>query len=463
MSQTVIEPASLTPAAGHTPGSVRTKLFIMMVLELAVWGAWFEMVFGYLGSSGIGFSPMKQSWILALFPLSAIVGMFFSNQFADRNFAAERFLSVSHLIGGLAMIGLSFIQAPAGTHVGPDGINPAAPFLPFFALMAIHCFFYVPTLSIANSVAFASMKDAQQEFGIVRMGGTVGWVLAATPFVFLLADWGRIAPMHDVGPVAWIGQVFGTSLTGEPLVRATTWTFLVSGILSLALSAFSLTLPHTPPKPMAPGESRFAWLVSFKLLASPFVLLLWVVTFIDAALLQMYFSWTGRFLGTIGIPANFVALTMKLGQVAEIVTMIVLGMVLKRLGWKWTMVLGILGHTVRFTVFALAPAKVPVVASILLHGVCYAFFFATVYIFVDGVFPKDIRSSAQGLFNVMILGMGPLAVNLTAPWLFDKVFTQAGVTHYRSMFLVASGISLVAAILLALAFHPPERLDAEAA
>jgi MFS family permease len=424
----------------HTNKAVRFKLFLMMVLELAVWGAWFEMVFGYLGGSGLNLTPSQQSWILSMFPLAAIAGMFFSNQFADRSFAAEKFMAASHLIGGLAMAGLAYTTS----------------FVPMLIFMAVHCFFYVPTLSIANGIAFAAMKNPAQEFGIIRMGGTVGWILAATPLVFLLADWGKIQPLSESGFVTWIGQVFGTTLKGPALVHATAWTFKVSAIVSIILAAFSLTLPHTPPKPLAPGESPYAWLVAFKLLAKPFVLILWIVTFIDAALLQMYFSWTGRFLDAIGIPANFQALTMKIGQVAEVLTMIVLGMVLKRLGWKWTMVLGILGHTIRFTVFAFFPQEPPVIASILLHGVCYAFFFATVYIFVDAVFPKDVRSSAQGLFNVMILGLGPLVVNMIAPWLFDEVFTHDKITDYKGLFLLATGISLFAALLLGLGFHPPK-------
>ena len=418
------------------------KLFVMMVLEFAVWGAWFEMVFGYLGESGLNFSPSQQSWILSMFPLAAIAGMFFSNQFADRNFAAEKFMAGSHLIGGLAMLGLA----------------RTTDFTTMLVLMAVHCLVYVPTISIANGIAFSAMKDAQKEFGWVRMGGTVGWILAATPFVFLLADWSKIPAHGQVGFATWISQVFGTPLQGAALIKATTWTFTVSGIISLVLAAFSFTLPHTPPKAAVAGESNLAWLKAFKLLALPFILLLWIMAFIDAGLLQMYFSWTGRFLGEIGVPGNWIALTMKLGQVAEILTMIALGTVLKKLGWKWTMTLGILGHTVRFTVFALAPHQVPVVLSILLHGVCYAFFFATVYIFVDEVFPKDVRSSAQGLFNMMILGLGPLVVNMTAPWLYETVFHK----DFHSLFVMASGLSLAAAVILALGFHPPKELSTNA-
>src|ERR1043166_4198593 len=158
--------------------SNRFKLFLMMVLEIAIWGAWFPLIFGYLLS--MGFSAGQQTWILNTFPIAAILGMFFSNQFADRNFAAERFLAVSHVIGGLAMIGLAFIKPPEpvpGLAIGAG--NPSAPFLPFFILMLIHCLLYVPTISITNSIAFAHMKDPQKEFGVVRMGGTMEWILTA--------------------------------------------------------------------------------------------------------------------------------------------------------------------------------------------------------------------------------------------------------------------------------------------
>src|SRR6476660_10479336 len=148
--------------------AIRFKLILMMVLEFFIWGAWLPLIFSYLPS--LHFTPAEQSWILNAFPIAAIVGMFFSNQFADRNFAAEKFLAVSHLIGGLAMIYLAFTRS----------------FWPFFGAMLVHCLLYVPTISITNSIAFAQLKDAQGEFGIIRMGGTIGWILAAWPMTFVL-------------------------------------------------------------------------------------------------------------------------------------------------------------------------------------------------------------------------------------------------------------------------------------
>lgn len=426
--------------------NVRWQLFVMMVLEFFIWGAWLPLIFGYLPS--LGFTPGQQSWILNAFPVAAIVGMFFSNQFADRSFAAEKFLAFSHLVGGLAIMGCGFTTA----------------FWPFFGLMLVHCLLYVPTISITNSIAFANMRDPQNEFGIVRMGGTIGWILAAWPFTFILVDWDKVNAADPQGVVNWLGAVLGSGLTGDALKSATKWTFVVAGIASLALAAFSLTLPHTPPK-KAEGEDSLAWLEAVKLLRLPFVLVLWLVTFVDSFVHNCYFNWTGSFLGTavedggVGIPGNWIMPVMSVGQIAEILTMFILGATLKRLGWRATMIVGILGHALRFAVYAFFPDVAGLIIVVqILHGVCYAFFFATVYIFVDEYFPKDVRSSAQGLFNVMILGVGALVANSICPWLIQEVFTNEDKrVDWQNLFLVPSLIATAAAVALALFFHPPKK------
>jgi MFS family permease len=222
----------------------------------------------------------------------------------------------------------------------------------------------------------------------------------------------------------------------------------------LILSAFSLILPHTPPKPPSTEGNQQAWIEAVRLLKHPFVLVLWVVTFLDAFVHNCFFNWTGTFLGTavekggVGIPGNWIMPVMSIGQIAEILTMFILGATLKRLGWRATMIVGILGHAARFAVFAFFPQhQWTVILVNLLHGVCYAFFFATVYIFVDEFFPKDVRTSAQGLFNVMILGVGALVAN---------TFTVDGVIDFHGLFLVPCGCALGAALLLGLFFHPPK-------
>jgi nucleoside transporter len=395
--------------------SARTRLSAMMFLEFFIWGAWLPLIFGYLGDDGLGFTPGQQSWTLNAFALASFTAMFFSTQFADRNFAAEKFVAFSHLIGGVAILALAWTES----------------FWPFFSLMLVHSLFYVPTISITNSIAFAHLSDPQREFGPVRLWGTIGWIAASWPFVFILTP--------ESGPAA----------------KAST--FLVAGIASLCLAGLCLTLPSTPPRKAGAGVERFAWLEALRFLRVPFVLVLFVVTFFDAAVHQGYFVLTDTFLTKgVGVPQNWVMPVMSIGQIAEIGTMAVLGHVLKSLGWRKTMTLGVLGHTVRFGVFALLPVQGLVVASIVLHGICYAFFFATVYIFIDEFFPKDARSTAQGLFNFLILGAGPFAANIAWPRLKDAL-TEAGAIDFRSLFLVPSGVALLAAVFLFLFFRPPEK------
>jgi nucleoside transporter len=428
--------------------SLRFKLFVMMVLEFFIWGAWLPLIFGYL--HGLGFSPGQQSWILNAFPIAAIVGMFFSNQFADRTFAAEKFLAFSHLVGGLAILSLAWVHS----------------FWPFFALMMIHCLLYVPTISITNSIAFAAMKDAQKEFGIVRMGGTIGWILAAWPFTFILVDWDKVHAANPEGIVNWLGAVLSSGLTGDALKSATAWTFVVAGIASLLLAGYSFLLPHTPPKKAGEGAGEsLAWLEAVKLLKHPFVLVLWLVTLVDSFVHNCYFNWTGSFLGAavkdggVGIPGNWIMPVMSVGQIAEILTMFALGLTLKKLGWRTTMIFGILGHAARFAVYAFFPQHKELIILVqILHGICYAFFFATVYIFVDAYFPKDARASAQGLFNVMILGIGALLANSICPWLLQEKFTNSvtKLVDFHGLFLVPMFSAIGAAIALALFFHPPK-------
>ena len=418
---------------------IRFRLFVMMVLEFFIWGAWLPLIFGYLPS--LGFTPAQQSWILNAFPIAAIVGMFFSNQFADRNFSAEKFLAFTRS------------------------------FWPFFLLMLVHCLLYVPTISIANSIAFANMKDAQREFGIVRMGGTIGWILAAWPFTFILVDWDKVRAANPQGFVEWLGTVLSSGLVGDALRAGARWTFVVAGIASLLLAAFSLTLPHTPPKRADEGAvEKLAWLEALKLLKHPFILVLWLVTFVDSFVHNCYFNWAGVFLGAskaaggVGIPGNWIMPVMSIGQIAEILTMFILGATLKRLGWRATMIVGILGYPVRFAVWAFLPQHTELIILVqVLHGICYAFFFATVYIFVDAYFPKDVRASAQGLFNVMILGIGALVANSICPMLLQEVFTKNGLTDFHGLFLVPLAAGSVAALALALLFHPPPQpLEASA-
>lgn len=273
---------------------VATRLFVMMLLEFFIWGAWLPLIWGYMG--GLGFTGTQIALIGSTFAMASVLAIFTGNQFVDRTFAAERFMAGSHLIGGLAMIGLFFTRD----------------FTVFFLLMLIHSICYVPTISVANSLVFSHLKDAQAEFGRVRMGGTIGWIFASWPLYFVLKG-----------------------VTGAELQHALGYIFWVAGGASLVLAAFSLTLPHTPPKPAGGGAEKLAWREALRvLLAKPYLLVLFIVTFIDSTVHNGYFLLTGGFLGQIGVKAENIMPIMSIGQVMEIVTMAGLGFFLKRLGWR---------------------------------------------------------------------------------------------------------------------------------
>ncbi|MGV3664137.1 MAG: nucleoside permease [Prosthecobacter sp.] len=396
------------PAAAS---SIKNKLFIMMILEIAIWGAWQIKIFSYMGM--LGFNPDQQWLVGSSFGIASILGIFFSNQFADRNFSAERFLAFSHLVGGVALVATAFQTT----------------FWPFFACFLVYCLLYVPTISVTNSLAFANLQDPAKDFGFVRMGGTIGWIIVSWPFIFLLSE--------------------------KAGASETRWVFIVAGIISFVLAAFSLTLPHTPPRKNVEGMDKVAWLKALKLLGTPFVLVLFIVTFIDSTIHNGYFVVVDGFLQKVGISANMSMVVSSIGQVAEIVTMVVLGTVLKKLGWKITLIIGIFGHAARFAIFAFCQESAWLIVAIqVLHGICYAFYFVTVYIFVDAVFPKDIRSSAQGLFNLLILGIGMVVASKLFPELL-KHYTQDGVVDYKQLFLVPTGMALAGIVLLALFFRPP--------
>ncbi len=408
--------------------SIKTKLFIMMILEIAIWGAWQIKIFSYM--SMLNFSAGQQGWVGSVFGIASLVGIFFSNQFADRNFSAERFLAFSHFVGGIALIATAYQKE----------------FWPFFACFLVYGLLYVPTISVTNSLAFANLKDPAKDFGFVRMGGTIGWIIVSWPFIFLLGE--------------------------KADVEQTRWVFIVAGIISFVLAAFSLTLPHTPPRKDVEGMDKVAWLKAAKLLGVPYVLVLFLVTFIDSTIHNGYFVVIDGFLQKVGISANMSMVVSSIGQVAEIVTMVILGTVLKKLGWKITLIIGILGHAARFGVFAFfgTPDNAWLIIAIqVLHGICYAFYFVTVYIFVDAVFPKDVRSSAQGLFNLLILGVGMVVASQLFPRLAAHYTVGAeaggtgGAVDYHKLFLVPTGLALAGIVLLALFFKPPTRGPEEAA
>jgi nucleoside transporter len=384
----------------------------MMFLEYVVWGTWLPLLALYL-SDVLGFTGWQIAWVFGTQAIAAVVGLFVGGQIADRFMSVEKVLAVSHAIAGIAMFTLALTTT----------------FWPFFLIMLVYQLVFMPTLSLTNAIVFHHVKDGQKDFGRIRLWGTIGWIAASWPFYFLLEGKAG-ADLHAVLPSI----------------------FWVSGLASFALAAFSLSLPATPPARAEGAPS--APLEAIRLLAIPAFLVLFIVTFLDAVVHQAYFQWTSPFLSNAGLPANWIMPAMSIGQIAEIGTMAILGMVLARLGWRTTMAVGIAAHAVRFFIYALGEPLWLIVAVNVVHGMAYAFFFAAVYIFIDERFPKDVRASAQGLFNLLILGIGPFFGGLLWGWLGDVFRTPAGEVDFQKLFLGPAWLAVIATVLLLVAFRP---------
>jgi nucleoside transporter len=400
--------------------TVAFRLGVMMFLEYVVWGAWLPLLGNYLGQS-LKFSGGQQAWIFATPAVASVFALFVGGQIADRYLSGEKVLLVCHALCGVLMFAM-------GTQTG---------FAPMLVLMLLWQLFYVPTLSVTNSIAFHHLAGREREFGQVRLWGTIGWIAASWPYVILL----------DGKTPAETEKALGTI-------------FLVSAVASLALAAFSFSLPPTPPK-KGPADAA-APLKALKLLAVPAFAVLFVVTLMDAMVHQAYFQFTGTFLAKAGLAERWIPAAMSIGQIAEIATMAFLAFFLKRLGWRKIMIFGILGHAARFFIFAVGDPLTLMIAINILHGFCYAFFFASVYIFVDEYFPRDSRASAQSLFNLLILGMGPFIGAFVWGQIADT-YTVAGAVDFHKLFLYPAGLAVAAAVLLLVGFHPKDQPTVKAA
>jgi nucleoside transporter len=393
------------------------RLSLMMFLEYVTWGSWLPLLAMYLGNV-LKFTAGEMGWIFATPAVACVVGLFVGGQLADRLMSVEKLLAVLHVIGGVAMFAMSLQTS----------------FWPFLLLMLVYQLAFTPTLTLTNAIAFHHLQDGRS-FGKIRLWGTIGWIAASWPFVFLLSG-----------------------KAGAELDAALTSIFVVSGIASFGLAAFAMTLPATPPaKQPAGANAPFA---AIKLLAVPAFLVLFVVTFMDALVHQAYFQFTSPFLERAGLAANWIMPAMSIGQIAEIATMAVLGTVIKSFGWRTTMAVGIAAHAARFFIFAIGDPLWLMVAVNVVHGMCYAFFFAAVYIFVDEHFPRDSRASAQGLFNLLILGLGPFVGSLLWGALGDRFQTSAGQVDFSRLFLGPAWLAVAALALLVIAFRPPAQKTA---
>jgi nucleoside transporter len=384
---------------------VRFRLCVMMFLQYAIWGAWNPVLSDYLLNK-LGFSGTQVGIIYSLLPLATIVAPFIGGQIADRYFSSQRVIAVLQLVGGGLLLFISQVSD----------------YSTMMWLMLFYCLLYAPTLALTNSVAFINLKDAEKEFGIVRVWGTIGWIVAG----LMLMGWRHLAQAEN----AFV-------LRGD--------TLLLAGVFSIIMGFQAFGLPDTPPQ--KDDTKPWAFLEAIKMMKDKNFLAFVVISFVVATELMFYYVLTAPFLTSdkIGLSSASVPGVMVIAQVAEIfVLAILLPYFISRIGIRNVLVLGVLAWPIRYIIFAIGQPSWLVIASLSLHGFCFVFFFAAAFIYVDKVAPRDIRHSAQSLIMLVTYGIGSYIGSLFAGWIWD-LFTTDAVTNWTRVFIVPCFLTVLSA------------------
>ena len=392
------------------PLSLRVRLSIMMFLQYAVWGSW--AVVGSAYFQKVGFSDSMTGWLYAALWLACIVAPFFGGQIADRYFPTQHFLAVVHILGGVFLLLMARERD----------------FAPMITYMAIYTLLYAPTLALTNSICFHHLNDPNRDFGRIRVLGTIGWIAAG----LILSSW----------------RFLSAGVTGD--------LFYLAGALSLILGLFCFFLPDTPPKKQT--ENPLAFLEALKLLKDKNFLVFLMIAFIVTTELQFYYVPTALFLQDIGVSPESVPAVMSIAQVAEIIAMaLLLPIVIKRVGLRWTLAIGVIAWPLRYVIFAIGQPVGLVIASLAFHGLGYTFFFVVSQIYVNNVATSDIRASAQSLLTLVTLGIGNYLGTMF--YIFIKNYFTTGigddaVTDWTKLFLVPCALTVACAIAFVLFFKP---------
>lgn len=342
---------------------IRFELSAMMFIQFFIWGSWYVTAPNYLGT--IGFKAADFGWTYSVGPIAGMLSPFFVGMIADRFFPAQRVLGVMHLGGaGLMLVAVVLMR---GESPSPNLIN-----LAFFG----HMLTYFPTLALTNTLALRNMTDPQKEFPLIRVFGTIGWIAAGLALTWLAFD-------RSV-------QMF--------------YLTIASGLL---LGVYSFFLPHTPPTATGPVSARqILGLDALVLLKDRSYLVFLVSSMLICIPLAFYYQITSRVVEMTGLA---IGQTMSFGQMSEIFFMVVMPFFFARLGVKWMLAVGMLAWVARYALFAVgAPDQIRwmIIGGVLLHGICYDFFFVTGQIYTDQAAPRTIRAQAQGLLVLFTLGLG---------------------------------------------------------
>ena len=390
--------------------TTRFQLSLMMFLQFFIWGAWYVTMGTYLDkvlhATGIQVGAAYSAMAIATIFSPIFVGMI-----ADKFFSAQKLLGVLHIVGALLLYYITRID------------NPSM----FYWIVLLYSLMYAPTLALANSVAFRQMNDPAKEFPSVRFLGTIGWIA-----------------------VGWmIDRVF--KLQTEQLAQ----TFVIAAVASGILGLLSFTLPDTPPK--AKGtQTTFAKVLGADALVlfkdRSFTVFL-IASILICIPLSFYYSFTNLYLTEAGM--KNVTSSMTLGQFSEALFILLIPFFFRRLGVKWMIAIGMIAWAVRFLLFGYGDAAENLwmlFAGIILHGVCFDFFFVTGQIYTDSKADIKIQSSAQGLITMATYGVGMWIGTLLSGYVKDY-YTVDKIVTWKSVWLVPAGIAVAVLLFFLVLFN----------
>jgi nucleoside transporter len=348
--------------------SIRLRLSIMMFLQYFVWGSWGVSVGGYMGDV-LRFNGDQIGWIYATTAIAAMVSPLFVGYFADRFFSTEKILALLHLIGGGLLLAAAEQTA----------------FARLMAVMMAYAVCFMPTLALTNSISFQNIGDPERDFPAIRVWGTIGWIAA--------------------------GLVVGVLLGGQNAIF-----FDLAGASSILLALYCLTLPHTPPR-RAETDGDVWGMGAISLLRESSFAVFVLCSFLICIPLAFYYSFANQFLTETDMPAPTALQT--LGQFSEIFFMAAMPFFIRRLGVKYMLLVGMMAWVARYYCFSTLKFDL-VLLGLVLHGVCYDFFFVASQIYVDQRAPRHLRASAQSFIAFVTLGVGIFVGNLTAGYTVDQ-------------------------------------------
>ncbi|MEO6759236.1 MAG: nucleoside permease [Saprospiraceae bacterium] len=396
--------------------SVRLQLSVMMFLEFFIWGGWFVTMSTYLSKSlaandvQIGLAYQTQS-------IGAIVAPFIIGLIADRFFAAQKILGILHIAGAILLW-------MAGTQADFGG---------FYPMVLIYMILFMPTLALVNSISFRQMQDPAKDFPSIRVLGTIGWIVAGL----------------TIGWLAWESQ--------NTLAN----TFRMAAVASGLLGIFSFMLPNTPPPNANASAVKIGDLLGFealRLLKDRSFLVFFLGSVLLCVPLAFYYNFTNLFLNELGVSGA--AGKMSMGQMSEVAFMLAMPWFFKRLGVKKMLLLGMGAWMVRYLLFAFGNAGDLIwllLLGIILHGICYDFFFVTGQIYTDRQAGEKVKSAAQGLITLATYGVGMLIGSYISGFIVGMYKTEAG-HAWQQVWLVPAAISAVVLLGFALLFRDRQKV-----